>query len=289
MADPPTQFGPEQWSFIVKTRAAVKADPKAFFSQNNWRQITPNGGRNDSTLLAANTKTTVGSFYVRPICCWVPHLLIANHIPTCPHCKMKDHIDLVKSRWTNAPKLLYGISSHKYLDTMLYFCTLCDRTFTGYHKQSLRLDASVVVGYFDIYLGHDYAMDEQLYAMICEFSSTVSTSIISRRLCSIQHTEYLNQYQLYLKAVGMDKVKPPKMKKQKTISSMLPKVTGDPELDRLIRDRVAKQSNVTRCRMLFNAAQNKFEMDITFRSILKDKENHNIHGRQNVMKGLGTT
>ena len=62
-----------------------------------------------------------------------------------------------------------------------------------------------------------------------------------------------------------------------------------PQLDRIIRDRVAKQSNVTRCRMLFNAAQNKFEMDITFRSILKDKENHNIHGRQNVMKGLGTT
>ena len=41
--------------------------------------------------------------------------------------------------------------------------------------------------------------------------------------------------------------------------------------------------------MGFNAAHNKFAMDITFQSILKDKENHNIHGRQKVIKGIGTT
>ena len=86
----------------------------------------------------------------------------------------------------------------------------------------------------------------------------------------------------------MDKVKR-QYKKQKTIDTMLPKATGDAELDRLIKDRVSKNSNVARCRMNYTGALNKHAMDITFKSILKDKENHNIHGRQNVLRGIGTS
>lgn len=112
------QFGAEQWAFITKIRGAVKNDPKAFFADHNWRNITPFGGTNDSTLFSLKTQTTVDAFLVRPIACWVPHMLIANHVPSCPRCKGKDHIDLVKARWINKPKILYGLTSHKYLDTM---------------------------------------------------------------------------------------------------------------------------------------------------------------------------
>ena len=143
-------------------------------------------------------------------------------------------------------------------------------------------------GYFDFYLGHGYAVDEQLFSLIVEFSTTVSTSVIWGRLKSLQTTEYLNQYQLYLRAVGLDIVRQP-MKKQRFITAMLPKITGDAQLDKLIKDRAAKQSHVSRCRMNFNAAHNKSELDITFQSVLKDKENHNVHGRHNVMKGIGST
>ena len=79
------------------------------------------------------------------------------------------------------------------------------------------------------------------------------------------------------------------MHEQRFITAMLPKLTGDVQLDKLIKDRAAKQSHVSRCRMNFNAAHNKSEMDITFQSVLKDKENHNVHGRHNVMKGIGST
>jgi hypothetical protein len=162
MANSPTQFGPKQWAFITKTRANIKNDPRAFFAENNWRNIMPMGGKNDSNLFCVNNKITVEEFYPRGIACWVPHLLISNHVPTCPRCKLKDHIDLVKSRWINYPKILYGVTSHRYLDTMLYYCVKCDGTFSGYHKKSLQLDANEVIGYFDFYLGHGYAVDEQL-------------------------------------------------------------------------------------------------------------------------------
>ena len=130
MANPPTQFGQQQWAFITKTRAAIKNDPRGFFAENNWRNITPTGGKNDSNLFCRNKKTTVDAFYVRPICCWVPHLLISNHMyHHVPRCKLKDDIDLVKSRWINFPKVLIGVSTHRYLDTMLYYCAKCDGTY----------------------------------------------------------------------------------------------------------------------------------------------------------------
>jgi hypothetical protein len=66
----------------------------------------------------------------------------------------------------NYPKILYGLNSHKYLDSMLYPCTKCKRCFTGYHKVSLHLDANIVFGYFNYFLGHGYAVDEQLYGFI---------------------------------------------------------------------------------------------------------------------------
>jgi Transposase len=282
------QFGDEQWTFITEIRGAVMNDPKSFFSTRNWRCITPSGGKNDSTLFNLTNQTTVDAFYVRPIACWVPHLLIANHVPTCPRCKSKDFVDLVKARWINSPKIMYGITSHLYLDTMLYPCTKCSGTFSGYHKQSLQLDANVVFGYFNYYLGHGYAVDEPLFRLIVESATSEATSTICRRLKTLQHTEYLDQYQLYLGAVGLDKVKPPK-KKQKSIRALLPKATGDAELDRLIKVRNATMSNVSKCRMLYNSAHNKHAMDIKFVSILKDKDNHNVHGKSNCIPGLGST
>jgi hypothetical protein len=288
MTEEHRSIGIAQWTFIKKIRAAVKNDPKAFFSHHNWRHVTPGGGKNDSTLFAGNKKTTVDAFYVRPVALWVPHLLIANHVPTCPRCKEKDNVDLIKARWINSPKVLHGVTSHKYLDTMLYPCTKCGGTFSGYHKHSLKLDANVVFGYFNYYLGHGYAVDEDLYRLIVDEACTQSTAAISQRLSRLQRTEYLDQYQLYLSAVGLDKVKPQR-KKQRTITSLFPKPSGDPALDQLTKERNATATEVSRQKMQLNAARNKHSMDITFSSILKDKDNHNVHGQWNTIPGLGGT
>jgi hypothetical protein len=256
--------------------------------KHNWRNITPDGGVNDSKLLDGSKKTTVEAFYIRSVACWVPNLLIANHVPTCPYCKLKDHVDVVKARWINCPKILYGISSHKYLDTLLYPCIKCKKTFSGYHKQSLQLDANVILGYFNFFLGHGYAVDEPLFRMIVDDANTVATSVIFQKMKRHQHTEYLDQYQLYLQAVGNKTVKPT-WKKQQTLTSMLPKPTGDAELDSLLKERNARQADVTKHRMLLNSARIKRQSDISFRSILKDKDNHNVHGHGNCIPGLGGT
>jgi hypothetical protein len=287
--DEPSSLGTAQWAFIKKMRAAVNNDPKAFFGKNNWRHISPTGGKNDGTLFNDQRKTTVDAFYVRPITCWVPHLLIRNHVPTCPGCKEKDHVDVIKARWINCPKVVFGITSNKYLDTLLYPCGRCKSSFAGYNKQSLQLDANVVFGFFNYYLGHGYAVDEDLYRMIVDEASTCSTAAIASRLRRLQRTEYLDQYQLYLGAVGLDKVKPPQRKKQRTITSMLPKPSGDPELDALTKAWHAKQMEAKLQRALMNSAHNKHVMDIRFMAILKDKENHNIHGAQNLIPGIGRT
>jgi hypothetical protein len=289
MADEPSQFGSEQWAFIKKTRAAVKNDAKAFFAANNWRNVTPDGGRNDSTLfIAGSKKSTVDDFYVRPLVLWVPHLLISHHIPTCPYCKQKEHIDLVKSRWLNSPKVLYGLTSHKYLDSMLYYCTKCKRSFVGYNKRSLQLDAHIVFGYFNYFLGHGYAVDEQLFGFIVEASSTESTATIAKKIKRLQYNDYLDQFQLYLSAVRSEKVKP-KLKKQRTLPSMMPKPSGDPELDQLIKERNYRMSNLSKQRMLLSSASLKSQLDVKFNSIIKDKDNHNVHGEANCIKGIGGT
>jgi hypothetical protein len=113
-----------------------------------------------------------------------------------------------------------------------------------------------------------------------------STASIANRLKRLQHTEYLNQYQLYLRVVGQDLLKPQK-KKQRSIISMMPKRSGDPVLDRLVKARNEKSTVALRQKGIMTSSRIKKEMDVSFHSLLKEKDNHNIHGQQNVIKGLG--
>ena len=55
------------------------------------------------------------AFYVKPLACWIPHVLIPNHVPTCPHCKEKKFVNPQKARWINSPKILYGKDRHRYM------------------------------------------------------------------------------------------------------------------------------------------------------------------------------
>jgi hypothetical protein len=132
----PKQVGEAQWSFILKTRSAINNDPKLFFKSHNWRCIElTTGGRFDSLILdwSAN-KTSVNHFYLKPVAAWVPHLLIPKQTPSCPHCKKSTDVNVVKARWINFPKILFGTSRYCYLTTVLYPCSLCGRRFAGYNK-----------------------------------------------------------------------------------------------------------------------------------------------------------
>jgi hypothetical protein len=284
----PSQLSHPQWDFLKGIRAQIKNDAGLFFKQNNWRMIMPPGGRYDNYLLnsTSSATTTVEAFYVKPVACWAPHLLIANHVPCCPHCKKRDEVDIVSARWINSPKVLFGVERTSYLDTFLYPCGRCKKTFAGYNKSSMQLDASVYYGYFNFYLGHGYAVDEQLYALVVEYATTTSTSVIAKRLLKQAYNGYYNDYQLYLSAVGMNKIRP--KKKQKTMKSHFNAVQ-DKQLDRLQRLKSDAASRVARSRLSLSSARVRRDTDVRFHSILSDKGNHNIHGTRNILPGLGST
>ena len=185
----PQPLSEVQWKFVLKTRSAINNDARAFFKVHDWKWVVPtNGGRFDSSILSK--PSSVEDFYVKPIATWVPHLLIPNHIPSCPHCKVNKNVDTVGARWMNCPKVLYGTSRYRYLDTVLYPCKLCGRRFAGYNKQSMQLDSSLYYGFFTFYLGHGFAVDEDLYRFIIKSASTASTASIEKKLKRMAYDAY---------------------------------------------------------------------------------------------------
>lgn len=283
----PKNIGPAQWSFIKKTRASIDHDAKAFFRQQNWRTIAPKGGCNDSNLLNVNgKKVTVESFYVKALSVWIPHVLIQHHVPTCPHCKSKSHVDVVKARWTNCPIVLFGISSHRYLDTVLYPCQKCRRHFSGTNKKSMELDGAVYYSYFNYYMGHGYAVDDELFRHIILDAPNQATACIARKLKRMAYEAYLDQQQLYFSAVGVGKIRP--VKKQKTLLEFLPKAPSDPEVKRLTDERNKQSHEVTKIKTRLVSCRKQLEMDHTFTDMLASKDDRNVYGKdKNKLPGMG--
>ena len=138
---PPTRrvtYGHAQRDFIAHVRGKIDRNGAEFLKEQNWRKIKPPGGRNAFGI--NNKKVTAESFYVKALAVFVPHLLIPGHVPTCPHCEKATHVDVTGKhvRWINSPKLLFGVRSHSYLDTKLYYCHRCSKRFAGYDKKSMQ-------------------------------------------------------------------------------------------------------------------------------------------------------
>jgi hypothetical protein len=137
---------------------------------------------------------------------WLPDRLIANFVPTCPHCKSNRHVDVIKARWQNSPKVLFGLKGHKYLDTKLYPCHQCKRQFTGYNPESMKEDAHYYAGFFNYHLSGRFADDEELYSFV-RSQYDVSPPRIFNALQQMAVDTYLNDFSLYLHAVWSKRVK----------------------------------------------------------------------------------
>jgi hypothetical protein len=283
-------FGTAQLWHIKKVRAAIDNDHRAFFAEKDWRNVIPRRGRYDSSILHKNSKATtrVDHFYIKPVAVWVPHLLKPNHVPCCPHCKRNTHVDVVKSRWINYPKVLYGIQSHKYLDTKLYPCKKCNKHFAGYNRLSMQLDATTYHGIFDFYVGHGYAVDEELFGTILEQSAEQSTASIYKRLKRLAYNKYYSDYRLYLAAVGTEKIEVAPRKGSR-MTDFMSDPLEDAEMKRLRKSKVDKASAMNLALLRRNNAQQMAESDVSFESMLSKKDNHNIHGEANILRGLGGT
>jgi hypothetical protein len=198
------KYGIAQSEHIRKTWAQIDANPKTFFSNKDWRNIIPNGGRYVS--LNDNRKLHVASFDVKPIACWVPHLLIPNFIPSCPHCGKCKYVDHNNHKWITTPKILFGVRGHRYLDTKLYYCRSCDKRFAGYNMKSLQLDSKHILGFFNFNLSHHFAVNNALYSDIVN-SANQPMAQIYQRLAQNVTDQYLSDHQYYLYAVKCKKVK----------------------------------------------------------------------------------
>jgi hypothetical protein len=96
---------------------------------------------------------------------------------------------------------------------------------------------------------------------------------------------YYADYQLYLTAIGCDNIR--QKKKPRTMDSFLQEAPDDRQLVRLEQRKNEKMSTVRQLQLYVTASKNKKEADVVFSTILRDKKNHNVTGRANILPGLG--
>lgn len=147
MSNPP--YGAGQEAFVNSIREAVKKEGKSFFNGKDWRCLSPKFTSVNNTT----RKLSIHSFCVKFIAMWIPHLLVDDFVPSCPKCKKADSVDVNKFDWIKNPIVLFGIDSHRYLDTVYYTCNRCNNSqFAGYHKGSMHIDQCHYFGHFNFFL-----------------------------------------------------------------------------------------------------------------------------------------
>ena len=200
-------FGPAQAAFIKETRASLDANAKGFLKGKDWRNIQPCGGRFVVGTISASP-LSVESFYIKAIAAFVPHVLIPNHTPCCPHCESPKDVDTFgsKVKWIKQPKVLFGVGTHRYLDTKLYYCNGCNRRFAGYDRKSMQLDANQWAGYFPFNLSNQFAVDDELYSYIVN-ASNLPMATIYKHLKDMAFQKYYSDQQYYLYLVGANRIK----------------------------------------------------------------------------------
>ena len=98
----------------------------------------------------------------------------------------------------------------------------------------MQLDAKHYFGTFDFYLGSRYAVDAELHSYVVNSATTQPTPSIFESLKAMTVDKYLSNFQCYLTAIGMDKVKFQKRnvcsqdRRQPTIDSVLLQQVGVP-------------------------------------------------------------
>ena len=199
-----------QYVFVEKVRGSVEVRKEKYFDDKDWMNIAPaTVGVNHSS----NQKISVQSYYVRPVAVWVPHLLVKNHMPSCPKCRCCTNVRVKANtkgewEWVKSPLVMHGVPSHTYLDTVYYFCTKldCYSAFTGYNQLSLQIDAKQYVGLFNIYLANRFAVHPDLYSYVISHSIDDSTAGIHRKLKQAATDKYAAEVHRYYHAVQNKRV-----------------------------------------------------------------------------------
>jgi len=262
--------------FIKSVREAMDADAKKFLHDKDWRNILPKSARQGT---ASKKQLDVSSLYVKPVACFLPHAIIPGHIPVCPRCESADKVDTHGSyvRWIRTPKTLFGLNTHRYLDTKFYWCSACRKRFAGYDKRSMQLSAKVWLGYFPFNLRDRFAVDEELHSFIINSANETTTEMLNK-LQKLSTDKHHADCQCCLCLVRSKRMRPRNVAMgdgQKRIDTMLgPKKkesAGHRKL-RLARERLS-------CvRRKLQSEQANLDSGLPFESVLNQKHNRNNLG-----------
>jgi len=267
---PSYHYGEAQAAFIQRTRDAIKADPCGFLLKNDWRRI-----KCSPQAVTCSKKATVGSFYVKDHAVWIPHVIIPRYIPTCRRCGMKSSVDVGNWRWIECPKILYGLHTHRYLDTVYYRCDGCESDFVAYADETLKKDAAEITGIMNFRCSFAFGVDEDLYSFITTHTNNTTISI-HRTILSLHSDHWTNQAALHCRAVMGNCVRHRFTGfQQSTLDNM---VVASPQIN-------LKRYNAVRIERELRSKEAQFKGDIHFADIFRRKENRNSIG--DVFPGIG--
>lgn len=235
-----------QVDHIKKVRSLVESSSELFY--HDWTRILVQPriyGKKRGTL-------DPSTFMVKASAAWVPHLLIDGFHPYCPTCKKP--VPTIKFSWVDVPMVLFGMSEHRYLDTVRYHCRICDKTFRATDKTSLALDQTGNCrATFGLYLLKRCAVDEDLYQCVTgNLREQTSRKALALRQMSMQKfiSRITKYYQLSLqlahKPTATDNTN-----KRGTLDGFVVAGAGvqDKRTHQLLR---SKRSELSRARLLSN-------------------------------------
>jgi len=271
---PKPRWGDAQAAFVTATRDLVEANPRKFFTTNDWRRVPL------SPVTASTAKkTSVDAFYVKDLAVWLPHLIIPGCIPTCAKCCTKSGVDPARYRWIENPKILYGLYSHRCLDTVCYWCDVCRGDFAACHPVTIQTDASEITPIFNFRLSPGFGVDEQLYSFITTHANNTTESI-HRFVRSMHSDHWTNQAAMHYRAVLEKCVRmtdPFFGKHQTTLDRFLvPHKASKLEHTRYAFTRIERD---------LRSKEAAFNGDVQFADIFRRKENRNSIGE--VFPGIG--
>jgi hypothetical protein len=126
----------------------------------DWRNVL----LQKPTIGPRRKKVLVSDYYVRSSAVWLPHIIIDNYVPCCPHCKTNSRVDTSRAKWVEFPMLCYSKPLCKYLDTCRYPCMGCKKSFRGTNLDLMALDESGQVrALFRFHILRRCAVDEVLF------------------------------------------------------------------------------------------------------------------------------
>lgn len=280
-------FGLAQLNFIKVNRAEVDKNKEGYFKERDWRNVAPSGGR--FRCAGTKRKVNVNSFYIKPLAVFVPHLLLKNHVPSCPKCESSLSVftEGPRVKWVKVPKLLFGTNSHKYLDTKRYWCNHCYKSFLGCDKHSMCLDSHQWTGFFPFNLSSHFAVDEEVYNyIICASMLPTAKTQQQLKAMSVSHYHSEQSYYLYMATANKIHLRNSDVaahdRTQPKITCMMKKRVSS--LERRCRD---KQAQAQVLRMNLESAKRSLSDGVPLRPLLAQKLDRN--NRNRILKGIGVS